>query len=464
MTVPPKFTLEYHEPGRNDPCVCGSGIKFKKCCARTYSAKASGHFKDAYNSGDFASALLSVRSHFTWYVLCHKAHTVPFLESKTEAAKDLLRVDIEALAALLHYLHQCYFRTGRSNEFPNVIDHVSGVIQDERWSDKIAYTRALWNLVDRNDEEAASAALQPIDIKSCEDPEILAIFLQVNARKLTLSTSISMADRIIKHSPSQSYRFQYSIVKGLRYYLVCQPGDGSKIIEDAIDKYKQLADDEKSAYGDRLLANALEMYGKFTGRMELVEEAEKHVRKLLKVAEEEKYPNSYRAELLKLLGDCLEWQGKHVEASAAYTSSIETEPSELSKVFLARSICNSGDHSEARRVLEAISQIQLDEAGKFDLAISWALVAVNSLSLEDLEEAKRLMKAAESQYPMFIQQRDRWIIELLETKPKAEPGNLRKLIQSLNRYVTLNPNFFGIGINFNRIIEDAESPPEQKKV
>jgi len=464
VTVPAKFTLEYHEPGRNDPCVCGSGIKFKKCCARTYSAKASGHFKDAYNSGEFASALTSVRNHFTWYVLCHKAHTVPFLESKTKEALDLLSLDIEALAELLDNLHLCYFRTGRSNEFPDVINRVSEVIQDKRWSDKIAYTRALWNLVDRNDEEAASAALQPIDIKSCEDPDVLAIFLQVNAKKLTLAASINMADRIIKHSPSPSYRFQYSIVKGLRYYLVCQPGDGSKIIEDAIDKYKQLADDEKSAYGDRLLANALEMYGKFTGRMELVEEAEKHARKLLRVAEEENYPNSYRAGLLKLLGDCLEGQEKHVEASAAYTSSIEAEPSELCKVFLARSICNSGDHSGARRILGAISPIQLDEAGKFDLAISWALVAVNSLSLEDLEEAKRLMKAAESQYPMFIQQRDCWIIELLETKPKIEPGQLRKLIQSLNRYVTLNPNFFGIGINLNRIIEDTESSTDQKKV
>jgi hypothetical protein len=26
-------------PGRNDPCPCGSGKKFKKCCADTYVAK-----------------------------------------------------------------------------------------------------------------------------------------------------------------------------------------------------------------------------------------------------------------------------------------------------------------------------------------------------------------------------------------------------------------------------------------
>lgn len=23
-----------HKPGRNDPCACGSGLKFKRCCGR----------------------------------------------------------------------------------------------------------------------------------------------------------------------------------------------------------------------------------------------------------------------------------------------------------------------------------------------------------------------------------------------------------------------------------------------
>jgi len=27
-----------HKPGRNDPCPCGSGKKYKKCCMRQSSA------------------------------------------------------------------------------------------------------------------------------------------------------------------------------------------------------------------------------------------------------------------------------------------------------------------------------------------------------------------------------------------------------------------------------------------
>jgi SWIM/SEC-C metal-binding protein len=30
---PPAPALAPSKPGRNDPCACGSGVKFKKCCA-----------------------------------------------------------------------------------------------------------------------------------------------------------------------------------------------------------------------------------------------------------------------------------------------------------------------------------------------------------------------------------------------------------------------------------------------
>jgi SEC-C motif-containing protein len=56
-TVPSKFTPAYYEPGRNKSCVCGSGMKFKKCCAGTYSSEAYELFKDAFNKGDYEAAL-----------------------------------------------------------------------------------------------------------------------------------------------------------------------------------------------------------------------------------------------------------------------------------------------------------------------------------------------------------------------------------------------------------------------
>mgnify|MGYP001610263228 CR=1 FL=1 len=133
-----------------------------------------------------------------------------------------------------------YFRPGRSKEFPGVIDHVSGAIQDKRWADKITYARALWCLVDLDDEKAALEALEPIYIQHCTDPEILALYVHVTPEQLTLAATISLVDRIIANTRRESYKLQYSILKGIKYFLLCQPEDGSRIIETSIDPQKSV--------------------------------------------------------------------------------------------------------------------------------------------------------------------------------------------------------------------------------
>lgn len=36
--------MQQKEPGRNDPCPCGSGLKYKKCCALKKPAAPKGRF------------------------------------------------------------------------------------------------------------------------------------------------------------------------------------------------------------------------------------------------------------------------------------------------------------------------------------------------------------------------------------------------------------------------------------
>ena len=51
------------KPGRNDPCVCGSGKKYKQCCGKTGDASSPGHAQALsqavrfFENGDFASAI-----------------------------------------------------------------------------------------------------------------------------------------------------------------------------------------------------------------------------------------------------------------------------------------------------------------------------------------------------------------------------------------------------------------------
>ena len=125
-------------------------------------------------------------------------------------------------------------------------------------------------------------------------------------------------------------------------------------------------------------------------------------------------------------------------------------------MFLSRAYVNLSDSESGRGLLKSIDAAQFDENSHYDYAISWAILATHSLLPEDLETAKSQLKQAESNWPLFIGQRDSILIQLLETVPKKPKSTIKDLVLSLNRYVSLNPNLFGVGINFNKIVEDID--------
>lgn len=135
-------TLEHYEPGPKMPCLCGSGQKFKKCCSGEYRTNLKDGATEAYNAGEYSSALKKCRLHLTWYILCHRAHTIPFLQSGTKEAEELFETDIKALAYLVKLLMSCYERTGKHKQIPELLDAHSTLITDQRWYDEVSELRA----------------------------------------------------------------------------------------------------------------------------------------------------------------------------------------------------------------------------------------------------------------------------------------------------------------------------------
>ena len=458
-----KYTTAYHEPGRNDRCICGSGIKYKKCCLGVYSSKAAEQFRDAFNTENYESALIYARRWFTWYALSHKAHIIPFLESDPAAAEHLLYIDIQALGEILENLHLCYYRLKRSEDFFKVIERLQNVVQDKRWDAKISYTRGLWYSVDRNDDQAAYDALRGINIQTCNDPDFLALYLQVCPEELSLTEKIEIIDRILSNTPSESVKLQYRVVKAISYYLVCQQKEGDRLLEEAIIKYARLPEERKSSYGKFKLAEALEIFGKAANKLEAFKQGQQVTIGLIGEANASHFTPIYMADLHNLLGDFNANIGDYNYAIKEYSISLDLKPSELTKVFYARALCNNEQCGEAKKMLQSIDDALLKMSGLFDLAISWAIIAANSLDSNDIKEAKMRLKSIETKDPVFIQLRDQWIIDLLEATPKFEPGKIRKLVQAFNKYLLLTPNILGFGININRIIEDIDSVTQNKK-
>ena len=74
---------QQHEPGRNEPCLCGSSLKFKKCCGPTikdFKISAGRKAIRAFNSKQYEDALTAARQEFSWYLTRHWAHTEPWVK------------------------------------------------------------------------------------------------------------------------------------------------------------------------------------------------------------------------------------------------------------------------------------------------------------------------------------------------------------------------------------------------
>jgi tetratricopeptide (TPR) repeat protein len=351
---------------------------------------------------------------------------------------------------------------GKTDEFQGVIERVKHSIDDPRWEIKLKYLLALWYAIDKNDELSSFKVLQEIDIAQCKDTDLLALYLQVSTNRIKFTESISIADRIIENTKKESYLLQYSLVKATFYFLSCQYEDAKEIIDKAVRNFRDLPADKQSSYGRLLFAYSLEFYGKSTHNSDLLFEAEQTTRQLISEYSDDEYTKDYIADLFKLLGDCELSQSKHIEAIKSYNASLEVKQSDLTKVFLVRALCGNNDLPEAKELLQSIQSEFLDDEGKFDLSVSWAIVAAISQASEDISKAKSLLKTASANHPIFSQQRDKLLIELLEIRPKSALGRFGQIIQTINKYIILNPNFFGIGINLNQIIDDTESKIPKK--
>jgi len=412
-------------------------------------------FFELYNKGLYEEALRSCRQHLTWYRLCHRAHTVPFLKSGTKESKELVKIDIEALAEITGLLHRCYFHTGQSEDFPSAIERLSSAVDDPRWRNKIRYLHGLWWLLDKQDRKASLSVVSEIDIAACEDPEILALFVNVSPPEMPFKTKIEVLDRIITNTHRASEVLQYTILKGIAYCLINEIPQGCEIMEEAIASYKGIDADKKTPYGAFRLAHGLQILGEFKDDVTVVREAITHYIAIQQEATDRGYAAVYFAEIEKALGDCYNFLREYDKASLHYQTSLGHEDSDLTKVFLARVLVNLGGLVQARETLRSIDISGFNEHAHFDYAISWAILATRSLAEEDLEIAKTNLKEAKSFWPIFISQRDSALIDLLETSPRKTKGRFKSLVRSLNRYVSLNPNVFGIGIDFNKIVEDV---------
>jgi len=177
-----------------------------------------------------------------------------------------------------------------------------------------------------------------------------------------------------------------------------------------------------------------------------------------------------RALVYRAIGDAHRYSSQYDLALAAYRSGRDAHPNSASMIFETECLLRLGKVDEAFNLISSIPLDDLDQPERADHAFTYFYVALARKERLALVEARRLLSSAVTARPYFETMRLQYMvtaqdaISALEAdKPLPKVSGFLEGLKSLSRYVQLQPNIFGVGLNLNNMIDDAIDRASQDK-
>ncbi len=456
FSPPPIF-----RPSRNEPCLCGSGKKFKRCCADTYAHErpvtAAGTL---FNERKYEGALIQCRADITRYTIWYKSHTEPAVRAGFAAIQPLLDIDIKALSELVELLFRCYIRTEKAGDFPATLERLRQNIGDEWWQRKITYFHALCALWPGRDDAAARRELIKLgSLENERDIEILQLYITLFGPELSFSKMEQLVNRVLDLCESPTDRLHYRSLKAIQYLMIEDKDRVEEELASAISEFRGSRDEPTTGYQAYRLASSLDLLGVIRHDAALLEEALRLYQQLL---DTDGWTQEGKAEIRRLIGDTYRHMGGWEKARASYVGALEYDPAAIHRVFLSECLLYLGRHREAISLIDEINATELDENQYLDYVFILAAISVETGSKELLAKAETLLRQAEPSAPYFRKERDAMLLSVVETQRNG-PSNsvvqrakqiLGGLARTARRYLILEPNIMGVGVDVGKLIDD----------
>jgi hypothetical protein len=136
-------------------------------------------------------------------------------------------------------------------------------------------------------------------------------------------------------------------------------------------------------------------------------------------------------------------------------------PWEIVRVFAAECLLRDGDANGALAMIRSLKADHFDAPEAADYAFTYALAAVAAGDLGAVRNADQLLRAVETEAPYFESLRLEYLVNVQEAlraleagQPRIDLGPMLKGLSALSRYTELKPNWMGVGLNFNNMIDD----------
>lgn len=461
-----------YKPALNSQCLCGSGLKFKRCCFGDNDVacgKMIDSARDLIIRKDYRTALKHVRHGITNYTILHKTNTAPYINSKNEGVMWLLDIDIKALAELTESLLDCYRGLNDYQSFEQDLERLRGNISDVRWQRKITYFQVIASLGDHWSEKVGRREVKkllPLDEES--DSEIIQLYLHFCSEELTFKRNIDILDRLVSLIEKPSEKLQYTVVKAIKYLCIGDDSESEKLIEQALNDYELKDWRSDNSYGHMQHARAISLLADLQHSAKLKVQSIQEFESLLK---NHSWTDSGIADIHFEIGKSLFHIKKFEEAIEQYRKSLEIQKTEIVKVFMSQAQIDLNDEGAISTIKEVEGNLsELSESERLDYIFTYAAIGIAFKQKDMIEKSLAYLNDTSPLAPVFEKHKSKLVSEisvLYKTGELEEKSNListlKKLFSLTTRYLILQPNIAGLGVNLNKIADDLVSESNKKK-
>jgi tetratricopeptide (TPR) repeat protein len=456
-----KYTPYVHP--RKAQCLCGSGLKFKRCCFDIYQKERDvGASSELFNNKKYKEALIQCRADITRYTIWHRSHTEPPLKDGYEPIYEILDIDIKALSEMVRILFKCHERLNLLKEFPAVLDRLRENIKVERWRHHIVYFQTLCALSPNWNVKTGRHELKKIgSIEEVNDVEILQLFCELELEEFNFTEKLKLIDKILNLSEKWIDVLQYQSLKATQFLLINDIEEAKSLLIGAVKEARKNIDNSITAYEALRTGETMLLLSPLINDEDLALEA---VSLLKKSLEFEYWTSAGEALIYREIGDARKRLDEWEQAKENYAKSLELSPHNVSQVFLAECYLYTEQLSEAKALLDEVLPEKLTYPNYCDYVFVHAVLSIASGDTEELNNSEKLLHTLEFKEPLFRERQQSLLISVLKCKANCSNENIIKrafavlkgVMRSANRYLIFQPNFMGIGINLNKVVEDSE--------
>ena len=451
---------------RNSLCLCGSGKKFKHCCADTLSTDIKDKYFQLFQAKQYPQALIAYRTFLTQYVIWYNQHTVPFVQDSPLEADSLLCIDIDAVVETVHGIACCLYKLGRYFEIDPFLRRVSDIIRDERYAFCILGERAVWFLIQGNDNKMKQT-LSPakyINIARIATTYYgrlhLHFFLELLWFKIPLAKNLEILE-VILSNVDDPFRELYQLArKAVIFFAYLDRESATSVIEEAISKFQQL----KVTNGNNqqiLIVGALlyKEQGMICEDQSAMLKACDIYEELIVLSDECEYLSAINHSMGQLYVNL----GDNLRANQHFRTSYDLSPTPHDELVidLAKSYAVLRDTKKAQKYLETVDHNRIEDVLKIEYYTVSTQIAIHDKDRDLADHILQQISELNVTVPIFREfiTNNRYALMEMIVGGKNSMSILQRFRESISKYLILQPNFFGMGLNLNELI----APKKRKR-